>query len=670
MYNLIAKLMGANPYRSKKSPVEFIARIGQFALATGEFALVTYVPWYRNKIRAGLSIAPDLMIVGAQKSGTTWVHAEFEKRAMAAVSPLKECHHFDRGRMWTLRNYFAQYDQLNRDLPCVEVAPDYGPMSKWRIRTIKAILPDMKVAFIARNPVSRAWSGTRMETAFDRGWKLENVSVLELVSHLKIKRSRKYGNYGDQIGNWSDVFGADNIKVLPYEQLENDPESILKELIEHAGGEMVFAEKTEAGRVFQGENATPPLAACHALKSIYGPQIDRFEAALGPAAKTQSWQQILGDWRAETEAIAPKPESERKLLYVCGFQPNPKATSSGQKLAYSKIESLAKQFESLEVLYFVNEIDKLDAVEIEWPDNVTVLPPMPITKQDRILGLLRWPLLPNFVAARKWAARKVMSEKLNDPTMTDFYADFAQGIAAFPDAAYDICVFRQHDIVSKLYARQSDHASGVRALLYKVENVRALRWENRVWGSAMDMRSLTHEDASTIKSRKPQANVTAEVVRGTVIIKDGLRSAQSIVKGRIGYWGNMARHENVDAAIHMVNDLLPEIRKQCPQAHFWIIGAHPTDEVMQLEDAHVHVTGFVDDPSEIFASLEIAVAPVRVGSGVKIKVFETIDAGIPTVVSPVASEGIEDHPHMHRATTDAELIDSVVALLTQDDSAA
>ena len=79
----------------------------------------------------------------------------------------------------------------------------------------------------------------------------------------------------------------------------------------------------------------------------------------------------------------------------------------------------------------------------------------------------------------------------------------------------------------------------------------------------------------------------------------------------------------------------------------------------------MHVTGYVEDPSDIFATLDVAVAPLRLGSGVKIKVFETIDMGIPTVVSPVGGEGIEDHPNLDRTTTDEEFAAAVIARLRE-----
>ena len=39
--------------------------------------------------------------------------------------------------------------------------------------------------------------------------------------------------------------------------------------------------------------------------------------------------------------------------------------------------------------------------------------------------------------------------------------------------------------------------------------------------------------------------------------------------------------------------------------------------------------------------------------------------GIPTVVSPVGGEGIEDHPSLDRTTTDEEFVAAVIARLRE-----
>lgn len=662
---MLGRLIGGNPYRRGSGLAGLAKKAAQMALASAELALLLWVPPYRAWVRSNIRRPVDLMVFGAQKSGTTWLHAQFETLGLAAVSPLKECHHFDRGRMWTLRRYLAQFEPLPDGLPVVEVAPDYGPMPAWRVRAVKALFPEMKLAFLARNPVDRAWSGTRMETAFDRGWKPSEVPVKDFVDHLRIGRSRRYGDYAGQIGTWAGVFGQDRLRVYPFEMVRDAPQALLGDLVEHVTGKAADGIAQTTPEVFPGESLALPDAVLGTLERLYRPEIDRFAKALGKEIERPFWQGRIEAWHQAASALGLAPESEREILILCGFAPNPNATSSGQKLAHRRILDLAGRFRAVRLIYFVNRIDALDPPPPAWPDNVTVVGALAVDRATRLRGLLGQPRVPSFVSARRQAAGTLIATELKRPELTDFFADFAQGLAPVKAQDLSLFAFRQHDIVSRLYARSAEMAGGLKRLFYRLEAARTEAWQRKVWAEVLRMTTLSQADTDTVRSLVPAARVEADPVRGTFNIDASGRSADTIAPGRIGFWGNMARGENVDAVRHMVETLLPAIRDKVPSAQFWIIGAHPTDEVRALESEAVHVTGFVDDPAPIFATLDLAVAPLRLGSGVKIKVYETIDMGIPTVASPVGAEGIEAHPLLFLAEDDEKFIKTCLRLLQE-----
>jgi glycosyltransferase involved in cell wall biosynthesis len=196
-----------------------------------------------------------------------------------------------------------------------------------------------------------------------------------------------------------------------------------------------------------------------------------------------------------------------------------------------------------------------------------------------------------------------------------------------------------------------------------MEAWRARQWEAGAWATVLRVETLSEDDATFVGDSAP----TAEVFNGgagvTIEVDPNQRRSEAIVPGRLIFWGNMSRAENVDAATYMARVLLPRIRARVAHAHLWIVGAHPTAEVEALRNDTVHVTGFVDDPAPVFYTASAAVAPIRLGSGVKIKVLETINAGIPTIASPVAREGIPPHRLLLAAETDDEFVDLVCQAL-------
>jgi glycosyltransferase involved in cell wall biosynthesis len=53
------------------------------------------------------------------------------------------------------------------------------------------------------------------------------------------------------------------------------------------------------------------------------------------------------------------------------------------------------------------------------------------------------------------------------------------------------------------------------------------------------------------------------------------------------------------------------------------------------------VTGFVPDLAALYSRATMFVAPVRLGSGVRVKVLEAFAAGVPVVATPMAAEGLD-----------------------------
>ena len=106
------------------------------------------------------------------------------------------------------------------------------------------------------------------------------------------------------------------------------------------------------------------------------------------------------------------------------------------------------------------------------------------------------------------------------------------------------------------------------------------------------------------------------------------------------YWGAYSRSENVDAAEFLIQEVLPRLRVSGCNAKVILAGANPPRSFNNFDPANVVVTGFIADPAATLRSATIAVLPLRMGGGVKVKVLELLGAGVPVVTTPVGAEGI------------------------------
>jgi glycosyltransferase involved in cell wall biosynthesis len=55
----------------------------------------------------------------------------------------------------------------------------------------------------------------------------------------------------------------------------------------------------------------------------------------------------------------------------------------------------------------------------------------------------------------------------------------------------------------------------------------------------------------------------------------------------------------------------------------------------------VRLRGFVEDLAPLYAAADVAVVPVRVGGGTRIKILEAFAHGVPVVTTSLGAEGID-----------------------------
>lgn len=109
-----------------------------------------------------------------------------------------------------------------------------------------------------------------------------------------------------------------------------------------------------------------------------------------------------------------------------------------------------------------------------------------------------------------------------------------------------------------------------------------------------------------------------------------------VFTGAMDYWAN------IDAVTWMAQEVLPNIRRQQPNVHFYIVGARPSAAVKALEAIEgVIVTGAVDDVRPYLAHAQLALAPLRIARGIQNKVLEAMAMGKSLVATAAAVEGID-----------------------------
>ena len=132
-----------------------------------------------------------------------------------------------------------------------------------------------------------------------------------------------------------------------------------------------------------------------------------------------------------------------------------------------------------------------------------------------------------------------------------------------------------------------------------------------------------------------------------------------------------AHPPNVDAAMWLVDEVMPRVRRRVPDVSLSLVGANPTDRVRALAGASIEVTGFVSDDelTRRYGRARVAVVPLRYGAGVKGKVVEALQNGLPLVTTQIGAQGIPGIESVARIEDDPDAMAAAIVDLLQDDAA-
>lgn len=115
---------------------------------------------------------------------------------------------------------------------------------------------------------------------------------------------------------------------------------------------------------------------------------------------------------------------------------------------------------------------------------------------------------------------------------------------------------------------------------------------------------------------------------------------------RVVFSGNFEYHPNIDAVAFLVREIWPLVRRSCPDLHLRLVGRG--DRFIRhllppgpLERTGVELTGSIDDARTEIAQARVVVAPLRAGSGTRIKILEAWAAARCVVATPLAAEGLD-----------------------------
>ena len=188
----------------------------------------------------------------------------------------------------------------------------------------------------------------------------------------------------------------------------------------------------------------------------------------------------------------------------------------------------------------------------------------------------------------------------------------------------------------------------------------------------MERRAYPRADVIWVASERERENFNGIVPLERVkfvpnpISRLGEVSADGAIRA-VAFVGWYGHAPNEAAALELITEVMPAIRRAGGPQRLIVIGREPTPAMRASADSQVdtQITGEVPDALAVLAEAGLLVLPIRSGGGTRIKVLEAASIGVPIVSTHVGVEGLELEPGRHFlvAETPQQFADAVLTLV-------
>lgn len=181
---------------------------------------------------------------------------------------------------------------------------------------------------------------------------------------------------------------------------------------------------------------------------------------------------------------------------------------------------------------------------------------------------------------------------------------------------------------------------------------------------------VTHSPVEATLLRAALPNVRIAVVPWLIPARPVKRPVAE--RSGIAFVGSYRHAPNLDAAQWLVDEVMPLVHARNPAIVCHLVGEGLPEGFPAQQPPWLRIAGWVPDlHEEVYERVRLTVAPLRFGAGVKGKVLESIAAGLPCVMTTIASEGIDLPAAAQAWVRDdaAGFADAIVALHDAPDAA-
>ncbi len=358
-----------------------------------------------------------------------------------------------------------------------------------------------------------------------------------------------------------------------------------------------------------------------------------------------------------------------KLLMMSACLPQPSWGASTRN--YHLLKALTTRHQ-VTLVALVNSDESVTTSEVAHLASITpalrVLPrPLSRTK--------RWQQLRSLISAKSYFLNLFLLPEVQETLNVLFAKEqydailYESALIAGYQAPQNVkIIIDQHNIEYELLERTYELEKGTLRKWYSKQESRLLKKGELDRCRHANLVLMTSERERILLQHSLPKTAIAVVPNGVdveMFRSDGYTQEKS---HQIIFTGTMDYYPNNEAVLFFAQCCWPLIRAQVPDATWLIVGKKPSAEVQRLAELPgVTVTGQVPDVRPYLASSAVAIAPLRIGSGTRLKILEALAMQKAVVSTSIGCEGLALIPGKHLLVEDQpEMLARAVVTLLQD----
>jgi glycosyltransferase involved in cell wall biosynthesis len=201
-------------------------------------------------------------------------------------------------------------------------------------------------------------------------------------------------------------------------------------------------------------------------------------------------------------------------------------------------------------------------------------------------------------------------------------------------------VLDEHNIEYELLARMEQGESSPLRRFYNGREHRTFRkLEQDLWRRVAGCALTSEREEQIVRAEAP--GTPTAIVPNAVDSEFFSPSPSAPKPNSLVFTGILSYRPNLDAARFLVDDIVPRIREAFPDSTTTIVGKGDPEDLAALRGPGVTVTGWVPDVRPYMEEAAVAVVPIRMGSGTRLKVLESLSMGKAMVSTSVGCEGVD-----------------------------